>query len=257
MPTMNMPHIKTKKGLLGFLNRFLPNLSSGSAGAVLGKRRVQLLYVSMSLMGLILLALLAHSPSVTRIHFGAEKPVTGVLFLLICAYGLVAAVAPSKVRGFSHGASSDPHTVGHHPDCGAFEGHVLVFSGKALCAGCTGLALGAVLAILGGIAYFFGGFFVGGAEAVFWAGAALVSLGVVQHFIDMGNAVLHLVLNVFFVFGAFLLAASLSELGAGFYVEAYLLGLVVFWILARVRVSQEEHIRVCSRCEAPCSRGFF
>jgi len=31
---------------------------------------------------------------------------------------------------------------------------------------------------------------------------------------------------------------------------------VLFWVAARIRVSQEEHLRVCSRCPEPCPDGF-
>jgi len=52
------------------------------------------------------------------------------------------------------------------------------------------------------------------------------------------------------------LAASLMEMGAGFYVEAYLLASMLFWVAARVRVSQEEHVSVCSLCAEPCPDGY-
>ena len=222
----------------------------------LSGRRTQLLYVSLGLILLVVLGLLAFSPSVPRIIFGAQTMVTGGLFILICAAGLVAAVAPGRLRGVGHGARQKPGVVGHHPDCPEFSGHVLRVYGRALCAGCTGLALGAVLSILGGFLYFFGGLWVGDPSNVFYTGALLVALGVIQHFIDMGSPLFHLSLNVVFVFGAFMLAASLRTLGASFFVEAYLLASVLFWVAARIRVSQGEHLRVCSRCPEPCPDGF-
>ena len=222
----------------------------------LSGRRTQLLYVSLGLLLLVVLGLLAFSPSVPRIIFGAQTMVTGGLFILICAAGLVAAVAPRRLRGVGHGARQEPGVVGHHPDCPEFSGHVLRVYGRVLCAGCTGLAVGAMLAILGGFLYFFGGFWVGDPSIVFYIGALLLALGVIQHFIDMGSPLFHMALNVVFVFGALMLTASLREMGASFYVEAYLLASVLFWVAARVRVSQEEHVRVCSRCPEPCPDGF-
>jgi len=222
----------------------------------LSGQRTQILYVSLGLLLLVVLGLLAFSPNVPRVTFGAQTLVTGGLFILICAVGLVAAVAPGWLRGVGHEAKRSPGVVGHHPDCPEFSGHVLRVYGRALCAGCTGLALGAVLAILGGFLYFFGGFSVGDPSMVFFTGALLVALGLIQHFIDMGSPLFHLALNIVFVFGAFMLTASLRSLGASFYVEAYLLASVVFWVAARIRVSQEEHVRMCSRCPEPCPDGF-
>ena len=222
----------------------------------LSGRRTQLLYVFLGLLLLVVLGLLAFSPSVPRIIFGAQTVVTGGLFILICAAGLVAAVAPGRLRGVGHGARQKPGIVGHHPDCPEFSGHVLRVYGRALCAGCTGLAVGAILAILGGLLYFFGGFWVGDPSIVFYTGVLLVALGVIQHFIDIGSPLFHMALNVVFVFGALMLTASVREMGTSFYVEAYLLASVLFWVAARVRVSQEEHVRVCSNCPEPCPDGF-
>jgi protein-S-isoprenylcysteine O-methyltransferase Ste14 len=222
----------------------------------LSGRRTQLLYVFLGLLLLVVLGLLAFSPSVPRIIFGAQTVVTGGLFILICAAGLVAAVAPGRLRGVGHGAKQKPGIVGHHPDCPEFSGHVLRVYGRALCAGCTGLAVGAILAILGGFLYFFGGFWVGDPSIVFYTGVLLVALGVIQHFIDIGSPLFHMALNVVFVFGALMLTASVREMGTSFYVEAYLLASVLFWVAARVRVSQEEHVRVCSNCPEPCPDGF-
>jgi protein-S-isoprenylcysteine O-methyltransferase Ste14 len=219
-------------------------------------RRTQILYVSLALLLLVFLDLITFNPSVPRITFGSQNLVTGGLFILICAVGLVAAVAPWRLKGGGHGADRNTGLVGHHPDCPEFSGHVLRVHGKALCAGCTGLALGAASAILGGFLCFFSGFSVGDPVTFFYTGALLVALGLVQHFIDMGSPLFHLALNVALVFGAFMLAASMRELGASFYVEAYLLASILFWVAARVRASQEEHVRVCSRCTEPCPDGF-
>lgn len=222
----------------------------------LHERWTQVLYVGLGLVLLVVLGLLAFSPNAPGITFVYHDLVTGGLFILICAVGLVAAVVPGRLRGVSHGADGNPGLVGHHPDCPEFSGHVLRVYGRALCAGCTGLALGAVSAIMGGFLCFFGGFSGGDPVVVFYTGALLVALGLVQHFIDMGSPVFHVALNVALVFGAFMLAASLMEMGASFFVEAYLLASILFWVAARVRVSQEEHVRVCSRCADPCPNSY-
>jgi protein-S-isoprenylcysteine O-methyltransferase Ste14 len=219
-------------------------------------RGTQVLYVSLGLLLLVFLGLLAFNPSIPLITFAAQNRVTGGLFILICMVGLVVAVAPGRLKVLGHGAKRNPRLVGHHLDCPRFSGHVLRVYGRALCAGCTGLALGAAAAIIGGFLCFFGGLSVGDPVTVFYTGALLVALGLVQHFIDMGSPLFHLALNVALVFGAFMLAASMMEMGASFYVEAYLLASILFWVAARVRVSQEEHVRVCSRCPEPCPDGY-
>ena len=231
-------------------------LYSGFVKHSLSERRTQVLYVSIGLILLGFLGLLVHNSSEARVISDAQKMVIGGLFILICFVGLIAAVAPERLKGIRHGKKSNSEFIGHHPDCPEFRGHVLIVYEGAFCAGCTGLAIGAILAIIGGFLSFFGGFSVWNPSIVFYIGALLVALGVVQHFIDMGSPMFHLVLNIVFVFGAFMLMASIMELNTSFQVEVYLLASILFWVGMRIRVSQEEHVRVCSHCSEGCSMGF-
>jgi hypothetical protein len=221
----------------------------------LNGRGAQLLFISISLAGLMILARLPFIDGVPQISIPFQKEVTGTLFIAVYALGLVAAVSPRSLRGLGHGSSSS-RMVGHHPDCGRFRGHVVWFNGRLLCAGCSGLALGALMGIIGSVLYFFLGSHLFMPDVIFWLGVVSVALGLIQHFIDLDNPHVHLLLNVALVCGSFMLASSLDAMGASFYVEAYLLGLVVFWVAARIRVSQEEHILVCSACSEKCDRGF-
>lgn len=221
----------------------------------LNGRETQLLFISISLAGLMILARLPFIDGVPQISFPFQTEITGTLFIAVCVLGLVAAVSPRSLRGLGHGSSSS-RTVGHHPDCERFRGHVVWYNGHPLCAGCSGLALGALIGIIGSVLYFFLGFHPFTPEVVFWLGAASVALGLTQHFIDLDSPHVHLLLNVALVCGSFMLASSLDAMGASFYVEAYHLGLVVFWVATRIRVSQEEHILVCSACGLECDMGF-
>jgi len=219
-------------------------------------REAQLLYLGLSLAGLIIITRLAFSSSVPPLFFPGQTLLTGAAFIAICLFGFVAAVSPRSLRGLGHGSGSNPRVRGHHPDCEKFSNHVVWISGKPYCAGCTGLALGAALSALGAALYFFFGVFLLDPEAAFWLGASMVSLGLAQHFVDLGSPHLHMALNVALVCGSFMLAASLNVMGVSFYVEAYHLGLVVFWVAARIRVSQEEHALVCRSCGLGCGHGF-
>lgn len=214
-----------------------------------------MLYLGLSLAGLIILTRLAFI-DVPPVFFSGQTRLTGAVFIAVCLFGLVAALSPSSLRGLRHGSVSNPLIRGHHPDCEKFSNHVLWISGKPYCAGCTGLALGAALSVVGSALYFFFGVFLLDAEVAFWLGALMVALGLVQHFVDLGSSHLHMALNVALVCGSFMLAASLNAMGVSFYVEAYHLGLAVFWVASRIRVSQEEHIRVCASCGFGCGHGF-
>lgn len=232
---------------LGALYRSLLSSADG--------RRAQLLYLGLSLAGLFILTRLVFI-AVPPVFFSGQTRLTGAIFIAVCLFGLVAALSPSSLRGLGHGSGSVPLMRGHHPDCGKFSNHVVWNRGRPYCAGCTGLALGAALSVLGSVLYFFFGVFLLDSEVAFWLGVSMVALGLVQHFIDLGSPHLHLALNVTLVCGSFMLAASLNAMGVSFYVEAYHLGLVIFWVASRVRLSQEEHVLVCRLCGLCCSHGF-
>ncbi len=222
----------------------------------LNGRGIQLLFISISLAGLMILTRLPYINGVPQISFPLQTEITGTLFIVICVLGLVAAVSPRSLCGLGHGSSSSSLMAGHHPDCERFRSHVVWYNGHPLCAGCSGLALGALMGIIGSVLYFFLGFHLFMPEVVFWLGVVSVALGLTQHFIDLDSPHIHLLLNVALVCGSFMLASSLDAMGASFYVEAYFLGLVVFWVATRIRVSQEEHLLVCSACSEECDRGF-
>jgi protein-S-isoprenylcysteine O-methyltransferase Ste14 len=232
-----------------------PNSLIRALSSSLNGRGAQLLFISISLAGLMILARLPFIDGVPQISLPSQKEVTGTLFIAVYALGLVAAVSPRSLRGLGHGSSSF-RMVGHHPDCERFRDHVVWFNGHPLCAGCSGLAIGALMGIIGSVLYFFLGFPLFMPDVVFWLGVVSVALGLIQHFIDLDSPHVHILLNVALVCGSFMLASSLDARGASFYVEAYLLGLVVFWVAARIRVSQEEHILVCSACSEECDRVF-
>ena len=221
----------------------------------LNGRRAQLLFISISLAGLTILTRLPFIDGIPPISLPFQKEVTGTLFIAVYILGLVAAVSPRSLRGLGHGSSSSG-MVGHHPDCERFRDHVVWFNGHPFCAGCSGLALGALMGIIGSVLYFFLGVPLFMPELVFWLGVVSVALGLIQHFIDLDSPHVHLLLIVALVCGSFMLASSLNAMGASFYVEAYLLGLVIFWVATRIRVSQEEHLLVCSACSEECDRGF-
>ena len=218
-------------------------------------RGAQVLYLAFSFTGLSILVLLFLFGGGPQVFLPYQAQVTGTVFMAICLVGLIASVSPGTLHGVGHG-SSPSITLGHHPDCGRFNGHIIRFHGDAYCAGCTGLALGASSSIVGSVLYFYMGVYPSGSEVIFWVGVIAVALGLIQHFIDLGSPYLHLFLNVSLVFGSFMLASSMNAAGASLFIEAYHLVLVVFWVATRIRVSQEEHILVCQACGVGCGQGY-
>jgi len=221
-------------------------------------------FLSISLFGLVLLAVLTFSLSVSMVAIPQQRLLTGSVFVAICILGAIAALYPLRCTGalrfggdrdgrlIARGAGtrgSGARLSGHHPVCGRFSSHVFRMGGETRCAGCTGLLAGAAVSIAGSILYLLG-FNVGGAGApLFWAGFADVACGLLLHsLLDLKGASVRLLLNFVFVFGAFLLLVGVNEITGNPVVGFFLLTLIVYWIYARIMLSRQEHRRICANC---------
>jgi len=223
----------------------------GSLGHYIREHWNQLVYVVLAELSLIVTSLVVLMAQ--PIYMGQTSLLRAV-FALICVIGIIAGVSPG-ILSFSGAEKRDGEGVsGHHPDCGRFNGHTVNLLGKRRCAGCTGLVVGAV-ASLGGLALGLVPLELG-IYNVFWGGVILVGLGLAQHFFDLGNEWVHLLLNILFVVGAWLMFESIQGLVLGLGVQVYFLSMTVFWIWARIRASQWTHVGVCAGCPRRCVHVF-
>jgi hypothetical protein len=209
------------------------------------EHRDQLAYVLLAELGLIVVSFVV---LMAKPIYPAQTFPLRAAFGLICGLGIIAGLFPA-VLSFSRAERRDGEGVsGHHPDCGSFIGHTVNLLGKKRCAGCMGLVLGASVSLIGLALEPLGQ----GVETAFWGGVFLVGLGLAQHFIDLGNEWVHLALNILFVVGAWLMFESVQAIGLGVDIQVYFLLMTVFWVWARIRASQWDHVGVCSRCPHAC-----
>lgn len=227
---------------------------------------LSLYFISVSLLGLFLLVALTFAAP-TKVHFSWQRPVVGSFFGLISLLGITAGVYPSRCSRMLHfkrkinstsisnadNGSTAEHArklEGHHPSCENFSAHVFHLSGKTYCAGCTGLVTGAATSFFGTLVFCFTELSLDGVGIVFfWLGFIGVVSGLLQYnLFGMKKSYVHLSLNVIFVVGAFLLLVGVEEITNNFILDGYLLILIVFWILTRVLLSQQEHRKVCLAC---------
>jgi hypothetical protein len=183
-----------------------------------------------------------------------------IAFLVICIFGVVVSFIPSTFKSTHISGSNLMYNEnliikGHHPDCPEFIGHTLNIFGKWYCAGCTGLGIGGMIAIVLTGSYILGVGIVN-PLSLFWTGIVFVVLGLGQHYIDCGNPVFHLLLNVVFVLGATFLHISVDFLQGGFQINSYFIFLVLFWIITRIEVSKSFHRRICEECGIGCMVSF-
>ena len=197
------------------------------------------------------------------LDFPFQKQIVGSIFGVICLFGILAGILPSRCLGFLHFKSQKKSSYkieenntkesgfsGHHPTCGNFSTHILNFDKKTYCIGCTGMVIGAIISLIGSFLYFFIGFQVGAADVIlFWLGFSGIVFGLLQYSLfNLRNKTGYLLTNIIFTSGAFLLLVGVCEITGNIAVESYLLILIIFWITTRIALSNHRHRKICVAC---------
>lgn len=235
-----------------------PTLSKGSTSSCL---------LFISVLGLCFIAILTFGAKVAGTGYPWKKPLIGSIFGSICILGTLSAFFPSECTHILHlkkknrGQTADesepktlggtsPQFLGHHPDCGNFSAHVFLIGDRSVCAGCAGLALGAMVSLLGTFLYFFTNLFPTEAySSIFWAGFMGVICGLLQyHLFRVERSFVHMLLNFIFVLGALLLLVGADAIANSLPLAIYILALDVFWIYTRIELSRWDHQIVCGDC---------
>jgi hypothetical protein len=233
------------------------------------KRKSNFAVISLliSLLGLGLLPFLMLNPP-PSFYLPWQNQIIGIAFSGICILGIIAGISPThcgrpqknKKNATIEETGNDQPTPtsdsiqkrGHHPTCTNFVSHVVQLRSRILCAGCTGLVVGALLAVIGSTLFFFGNLILPSPLFFFLLGWGCVALGLLQHFIyqvfHVNRGEIRLLVNVVFVFGAFLLLATLMQLTASWILGAYLIVLILYWIFTRIVMSRRSHQRICAQC---------
>jgi hypothetical protein len=229
-----------------------------------------LFFLGASLASLCFLPLATFGITLPPVSLPWQRQVIGLAFSVICLLGALAGVSPStcsrpfrakpkptKSRQTATSSPSPPtgrqvQKKGHHATCTNYASHVVHIGGAVYCAGCTGLVLGAAIALVGSTLHFFLGVPLTYALVVFWLGFAGVALGLLQHPLyavsKPRHGVVRVFVNIAFVVGAFLLLASVADLTNNLLLEAYLLLATIYWIFTRIAMSRRAHSRICTLC---------
>jgi hypothetical protein len=139
---------------------------------------------------------------------------------------------------------------GHHFDCEGYVPHTVKLGGRTLCAACSGLLLGAVVAFFGTVTYFFSDAELNRFGLQFLTiGIGLVALGFVQFKFP---GLIRLLVNALFVLGAFFVLVAVDALLENLFIDLYVISLMLLWILTRILLSQWDHSRICRSCKIDC-----
>jgi len=215
-----------------------------------------------SLLGWCILLLMITIPPATVGNCFWQNPFVGSLLFLMCAWGSLVAVSPRRCTATHATQTAETagalyvktdglvSTEGHHPNCGKFSGHTIKFKGTSHCAACTGLFIGAIAAMIMIVPYFFFG--LNARPISFPAiliGQLASALGLLQ-FKFKGWAKMGV--NLLFVLGTCLMLIGIDELVHSVFIDVYLMGLILVWILTRIMISQWNHHRICLACGFSC-----
>ncbi len=234
----------------------------------------------MSFSGLIFLVLIYLWSPDAKTVYSFQKPLILLAFVVICISGILAAVFPSRCRGIStfnmksgknkkHESNRKPQEnringfnkeskldhesvirfEGHHPNCDKFKSHTIHFKGKKYCPGCSGLLVGAILAVTGTIFYYFLGLGLIYGQISFWIGTGSVFVSLILIlFLNIDKNIIKFVSNFTLVLGSLLILFGIDTVKENIIMEFYFLILVLFWIRARITVSKINHESICNQC---------
>jgi hypothetical protein len=222
-----------------------------------------LFYICLSLIGLFTVLMFTLKAPTQIENTSWRKPLIGSIFASICITGSIATLFPKRCSGLfnlqrkenskiSHCKISKLYgTVrGHHIECEKFSTHTIQIQGHIVCAGCSGLLLGAIIALSGTILYFFSDWKPG---LAYFPMVFIGITGIVLGFIQLKfKGFLRLMINAFFVLGAFLIIVALDNFAKKIFIDFYLIGLIILLICTRIFLSQWDHSRICRSCKLNC-----
>ncbi len=136
--------------------------------------------------------------------------------------------------------------IGHHPDCSEFSANRIKIRDTALCAACSGLLTGAIVALIGAILYFFIGYtFLWSDPSILAVSNAGMLLGLFQY---KFAGYIKLAVNAFFVICSFITLVMTDLIGKSLLIDLYVFGLIVFFLSTRIFLSERKNERTCRKC---------
>jgi hypothetical protein len=202
-----------------------------------------------------------------------DKLIIGLLFIISCIIGISLTIKPnwigicieqrihgtdnplpkkvtklkSKVRTIKH--------QGHHPNCDQFRSHTLEINNKVLCAGCTGLAIGAGISIFLVSCYLVFPYKIPKIFDIlgFSLGMIFITVNFAQVIFPHKNPQLHLVSNTLLVTGFLLIVISLLQSSGKVIFGIFGIMVSMLWLDTRIMLSKWNHELICNYCTAKCN----
>ncbi len=216
--------------------------------------------MTVSVLGIVISLVFVNIPPLAEEEFAYQSLIVGMTFVAVCLFGILAALFPSfctaisafgKQRNMDNDGAETRRIIlrAHHPSCRNYSTHILSIGKYRFCATCSGLLVGAVIAVIGTAAYFFAGVTLGNPLTMATFGSAGVLIGLAQSgFPRLSTGKTRFLASIFFVFGTFLMLASIDSATKNIALDLFFVSLSVLWILTKIALSQRDHYVTCSEC---------
>lgn len=181
-----------------------------------------------------------------------------------CLLGLSMALKPNWLRGILDKEKEEGQQrvqnlelrirSGHHPECEGFSSHILKVGNKTYCAGCLGLAIGAIIGILLLFIYLLVPDIVNSMPYVIMIimGLVFIMINFFNVVTRNKNSIVHVISNIILVSGFFLLVVGFFEITKS--ISFGLLAVIISYLLldTRIQLSHWHHERTCIQCPDSC-----
>lgn len=221
-----------------------------------------LINLCISCLGLLVVILLVFSPSSSHSILW-QKQIISLIFASLCFFGAIAVFLPNKCSKIAFGDIQNKDEIinlsserfssiigiklihGHHPSLKSFSQHEYRIRNKSICAGCFGLFIGAILSIVGIIAYNLLNIdFSIFAQSLVGLGVVAVALSVFSPIFYSSSSVIRILLNTSFILGMLFILVGIDSLISRLEINLFLVGLFVFWMMTRIFVSKHNHEKI-------------
>jgi len=147
---------------------------------------------------------------------------------------------------------------GHHPNCSSFKHHTIQYKKKIYCAGCLGLALGCISAIILMIGYIANllSWFKPTSYGLFLIAPTTILLVFISLFFLKKNAILRVIINIIFIIGFFILVITIFEYTKNLSVAVISLLFCILFMQTRIQLSQYNHQDICKICRKSCTLSY-
>jgi hypothetical protein len=206
--------------------------------------------------GLVLVPLLLLQLNLQADQSPFRRPLISGIYSAVCILGVVAVFYPGKCRMMFQKPNVSPDSgktsalaiqvKGHHPDCEKFSDNRITIRGSVFCAACSGLLIGAIVAMVGIVLFSLDFLSLeSGSVWVLVAGEVLMLVGLAQ---TKFSGYVKMAVNALFVVGSCISLIVVDLAAQSLLVDAYMLGLICFMLWFRILLSDWNNKRVCLAC---------